>query len=119
MVLFAHSQVRQYEKSPDFLNSGCKFHEMLSREECLQKGRQAIKQASKSIKQHRGIFLLLIVVNLVWSFRLNPEIQVKCQGYQTACLEGKQKQRQRNYKERMLSEKRRYTERERTYCSTH
>jgi len=46
---------------------------------------------------------------------MNPEIHVKCQGYQTACLEGKQKQRQRNYKERILREKRTDTERERKY----
>jgi hypothetical protein len=64
---------------------------MVSRKEYLQEGRQTIKQAGKSIKQYRGIFLLLIVVNLVWSCRMNPEIQVKCQGYQRACLEGKQK----------------------------
>jgi len=46
---------------------------------------------------------------------MNPEIHVKCEGYQTACLEGKQKQRQRNYKERLLREKRTDTERERKW----
>jgi hypothetical protein len=63
--------------------------------------------------------LLLIVVNLVWICRMNPEIHVKCQGYQTACLEGKQKQRQRNYKERILREKRIDTEKERKYSTKH
>ena len=48
---------------------------------------------------------------------MNPEIH--CQGYQTACLEGKQKQRQRNYKERILREKRTDTERERKYSTKH
>jgi len=50
---------------------------------------------------------------------MNPEIHVKCQGYQTACLEGKQKQRQRNYKERILREKRIDTEKERKYSTKH
>lgn len=71
-----------------------------SRKQCLQESRQAVKQAGSSIKQQKGFILLLIVVNLVWSCRTKPEIQVKCQGYQRACLEGKQKHRQTN-KERM------------------
>lgn len=57
-VRYSNSRVQHYWTSQDFLNSGCKFHEMVSSKECLQKGRQAIKQTDKSNKQHRGIFFV-------------------------------------------------------------